>query len=341
MPSPRTTELKVGIFVLVCLVIGGFLIMKFGKTGAWGEKTYEIIAVFPNANGIIKDAAVLYAGIPIGKVRDIRLDGAGLLKVRVTLAIHEGVAIRQDAKFIINQSGLLGDRYVDVVPQGTSLETLAPGAEVEGTTSVDLSEAIRSVVEVLHQAAVTIERVDKAIARVDEIVLSTQSLNHVALTLANLDTTTSNTVHLTAELHAAVTENRQRIETLMNSLAGASVSVSNTVARFGDASENVVRASKRVDDLVADNEKNIQVAARNVADSAQHLNSILTKLEKGEGTAGKLLVDPTLHDELVRLVENWRKYGLLYKEGDRKPKPATTTPQKSVPITPTRPADKK
>jgi len=32
-----------------------------------------------------------------------------------------------------------------------------------------------------------------------------------------------------------------------------------------------------------------------------------------------LLVDPTLHDEFVHLVQNWRKYGLLYKEGNRAP----------------------
>ncbi len=312
MAQQRFAGVKVGVFVIVCLVVVTGMILKFGKYERLAAKTYEIIVVFPNVGGIVKDASVLYGGITVGKVRDITLDQEGLLKVNVKLAIFEGVRIRKDSKFVINQSGLLGDRYIDVVPQSATAEPIKPGEMVEGTTSVDLSEAIRGVVDVLHQAAGTIERVDRAVQRIDETVLSRQSLEHIESALANIDTTSSNAIGLTLSLRGVIDENRDKVD--------------NTLAKFSDAADNLNQTSKDInqvvknfDQLVAANQDDIRAATKNLAASAERLNTVMARLERGEGTAGKILVDPTLHDEIVKLVQNWRKYGILYKEGTKKP----------------------
>ncbi|HUK83912.1 MAG TPA: MlaD family protein [Verrucomicrobiae bacterium] len=314
MAQQRSIELRVGIFVLLCLVVIGGLIIKFGKLERFSAKTYDITVVFPNVGGIVRDANVMYAGIPVGKVREIRLTENGSLKVKVTLAIYEGYQIRKDAKFVINQSGLLGDRYIDVIPQGATAPPIKPGETVEGSSSVDLTEAIRGVVDVLHQAAGTIARIDdvvrrtdEAVKRIDDFVLSTQSLTHISSTFANIDETTSNAVAFTVSLRAVVDDSRSTL--------------SNTMTQLSLAADNIGMASKRVEDLVAGNQDKINDAVRNAKESTQRLNDILEKLQHGEGTAGKLIVDPTLHDELVKLVRNWREYGILYKEGpsrDRK-----------------------
>ena len=324
MAQQRSTEIKVGIFVLVCLIVIAGMIIRFGKYTRLAEKTYDITVVFPNVGGIVKEASVLYGGITVGKVRDITLDQEGLLKVRVKLSIYEGVKIRKDARFVVNQSGLLGDRYIDIIPTSATAELIKPGEVVEGATSVDLSEAIRSVVDVLKQAAGTIDRVDKAIARIDETVLSRPSLDHISTAMANVDSATSNTVALTLSLRSVVEDNR--------------VKVNDALDKFADASKNVDTVTKRVDDVVQANQNDIRTATKNLAESTERLNSILAKLESGQGTAGKLLVDPTLHDEIVHLVQNWRRYGLLYKEGTRRP-PATMEPERrgKVPV-PARPA---
>jgi len=299
----RSVEIRVGIFVAVCLALLAGLIWKFGKYEPITRNAYEITVVFPNVGGIVKDASVLYGGIVVGKVRDIRLDQEGLLKVDVKLAIFDNVRIRQDAKFVINQSGLLGDRYVDVIPQGGTAEFLKPGAVVQGSSSVDLSEAIRGVVDVLHQAAGTIERVDKAIQRIDETVLSRKTLEHASASIAHIDAAASNTVALTMSVRDVVDENRGKVD--------------NTLTKFSDAADNFNKTSKNVDELVAANQDDIRATTKNLAESTERLNLILGRLERGEGTAGKLLVDPTLHDEIVKLVQNWRRYGILYKEGNK------------------------
>jgi phospholipid/cholesterol/gamma-HCH transport system substrate-binding protein len=167
-------------------------------------------------------------------------------------------------------------------------------------------------VDVLQQAAGTIARVDNAIKRIDETVLSTQSLGHVTAALANVEATTSNAVEFAASLRGVVEDSRDEVQ-------GA-------VSSFSDASGNLNLASKRVDDLISTNQDDIRLAVKNLAASTERLNTILARLEKGEGTAGRLLVDPTLHDEIVRLVQNWREHGLLYKEGPKRDAKRGATP---------------
>ncbi|MGA2604506.1 MAG: MlaD family protein [Verrucomicrobiia bacterium] len=303
MAQKRSVEIRVGMFFAVCLAMLAALIWKFGKYQPLSRNGYEINVVFSSVGGIVEDASVLYAGIKVGNVRAITLNQREELKVIVKLSILNGVKIRKDAKFVINQSGLLGDRYVDIVPQSATAEFLKPGDSVEGSSSLDLSEAIHGVVDVLHQAAGTIERVDKAIQRIDETVLSRPSLEHIDSALVNIDTVSSNAVGLMVSLRGVVDDSRGKVDS--------------TLTRFSDAAENLKQASSNIDQVVIANQGDIHTAAKNLAESAARLDNILARLEKGEGTAGKLLVDPTLHDEIVHLVQNWRKYGLLYKEGNR------------------------
>ena len=300
MAQYRSTEIKVGIFVLVCMVLAAGMILEFGKYERLGKKSYEITVIFPQAGGIVKKASVLLAGIPVGQVRDIYLAEDHVVRAHLKLSIYEGVTIRKDAKFVINQSGLLGDRYIDVIPQSVRAAPLKPGDTVEGSSSVDLTEAIRGVVDVLQQAATTIKRVDNAIKRVDETVLNQESLDHVRLSLANIDVTSSNAAALTLGLSAA---------------------------------------AKRVDNLVLNNQDDVRTATKNLAESAHRLNALLEKTEKGEGTIGKLIVDTTLHDEVLRLVQNWRYHGLLYKEPQRKDLSGDEPRRGTVPV-PARPATK-
>jgi phospholipid/cholesterol/gamma-HCH transport system substrate-binding protein len=321
----RSVEVRVGIFVLVSLVVVAGLIIRFGKYTRGLDSTYEITVVFPNVGGIVRDAKVLYAGIPVGKVKQIRLAEAERLQVHVVLELFEGVVIREDAQFVINQSGLLGDRYVDVIPGSVTAAPIRPGQQVQGASSVDLTEAIRHVVDVLKAAAGTIERVDKAIQRIDETVLSQQTLDHVRGALANVDAASTNAVVLLADLRQVIAENR--------------ASITNALANLQQASSNLTTSTQRLDDIVAANHDEVALVMSNLVASTERVEGLLARFDSGEGTIGKLITDPTLYDEVVRLVQNWRRFGLLYKEGRAAgpPPPGTEKRGGRVPV-PARPA---
>ena len=273
MAQKRSVEIRVGSVLRRLSGDAGALVWEFGKYQPLTRHTYDIDVVFSSVGGIVQDASVLYGGIKVGSVRSIALDQTGELKVIVKLSIQEGVKIRKDAKFVINQSGLLGDRDVDIVPVSATAEFLKPGDSVAGSTSMDLTEAIHSVVDVLHQAAGTIERVDKAIQRIDETVLSRQSLDHIDSALVNIDTVSSNAIGLTVSLRGVVDDSRGKVDA--------------TLSRFSDAADNLKQASSNIDQVVIVNQDDIHAAAKNLAESTARLNDILARLEKGEGDGGQ------------------------------------------------------
>ncbi|MCX7915359.1 MAG: hypothetical protein N3A53_03525, partial [Verrucomicrobiae bacterium] len=203
------------------------------------------------------------------------------------------------------------------------------GDVVLGHSSVDLTEAIRHVVDVLKAAAGTIERVDKAIKRIDETVLSPTTLGHVKGALANIDTATTNVVLMVGDLRELVNQNRQAIHA--------------TLAGFQASATNLTAATMRLDEILRANQDEVATTMSNLVASTERIEGLLARFERGEGTVGKLMTDPTLYDEVVRLVQNWRRFGLLYKEAtrDRQPRPAPAPGLESrggrVPV-PARPA---
>jgi phospholipid/cholesterol/gamma-HCH transport system substrate-binding protein len=302
MTSQKSVDVKVGIFVLICLVIAAGLIIRFGKYGRLGADAYTITAVFNNVGGIVRDSSVLYAGIPVGRVREIHLDTTKELKVFLTLAIREGVKIRADSRFVIAQSGLLGDRFIDIVPGSPDAPSLEPGAVVTGESTADVNEALRSAVQLLSQFGQTLDRADKAVKRVTETVLSQETLDHAQSALVNLDAAATNAAVFTLRLQQIADENREAI--------------SLSLQKFSSAAENLQASAEEIRQMLAESRQPIQNAAL-------RLDEILTKIEQGQGTVGKLVVDPSLHDELLQLIEGWRRHGIFYKAGGR-PRRAVT-----------------
>src|SRR5881227_1180102 len=130
----RGLEFKVGIFVFAGLAMLGALVVQFGRLGE-GFKTYYPLTIrFSDASGLLKGTDVLLAGARIGKVAG----GPKLLRegdgVAVPLKIYDYIKIPEGTKFTVGSSGLLGDRFVNVIiPSGQPKGYLPPNAFVNGT----------------------------------------------------------------------------------------------------------------------------------------------------------------------------------------------------------------
>src|SRR5436309_4758927 len=123
----RGLEFKVGAFVFVGLAMLGALVVQFGRLGE-GLKTYYPLTVrFTDASGLLKGSDVLLAGAKIGKVSGGPRMVSGSQGVDVPLKIYEHIKIPEASKFTVGSSGLLGDRFVNVVmPPAHPKSFLAP-----------------------------------------------------------------------------------------------------------------------------------------------------------------------------------------------------------------------
>ena len=135
-------ELIVGVFVLVGIAALTYLAVKLGKLEViGGGNNLEIRAEFDSVAGLKDGATVEIAGVQIGQVKKIGLNGDGERAV-VSLSLTPGVKLYGDAIASIKTRGLIGDKYVSISPGGSQKE-LPPGGKIRETESgIDFEKAI-------------------------------------------------------------------------------------------------------------------------------------------------------------------------------------------------------
>ena len=135
----KTIETLVGFFVLLGMVGLVFLALKAANLGSvGGGDTYTLTAAFDNIGGLKVRAPVRTAGVTVGRITAIKLDGKTFQGV-VTLNIDGHYLFPKDSAAKILTSGLLGDQYVGIEPGGDD-KNLNPGDNVAQTQSAVVLE---------------------------------------------------------------------------------------------------------------------------------------------------------------------------------------------------------
>ncbi|MDX1776102.1 MAG: outer membrane lipid asymmetry maintenance protein MlaD [Desulfobulbales bacterium] len=136
-----TTEFIVGLFMLAGFLAFAYLSSQMGEFSIFSlEKNYQLEAEFDNVSGLKVGATVEIAGVTIGKVSAISLQGQDL--ARVIILINSGVEITADAIASIRTQGLIGDKYIKII-QGGDEEKLTDGGVIFDTeSSIDIEELV-------------------------------------------------------------------------------------------------------------------------------------------------------------------------------------------------------
>ena len=136
-------ETLVGIFVLLGLLCVGYLTIKLGRMEMISSEGYRLHARFSSVSGLRVGADVEIAGVPVGKVVSIELPrGASVAEAVVSLRLQEDLRLSEDSMAAIKTSGLIGDKYVNIVPGGASA-TIEHGGEISETQSaVDIESLL-------------------------------------------------------------------------------------------------------------------------------------------------------------------------------------------------------
>ena len=133
-------ELIVGLFVLIGIIALSYISIKLGKMEWVGGGGYQVTAVFPSVAGLKVGAMVEIAGVEVGRVKSLNLDED--YQARVVLDINSGVDLQDDSIASIKTKGLLGEKYVEIVPGGAD-EIIENGGKIQDTEPpIDLEELI-------------------------------------------------------------------------------------------------------------------------------------------------------------------------------------------------------
>jgi len=282
-------ELKVGIFVMICLGLLVGLLLQFSKGTTLFRKTYSIILNTPNVGGLRPRAGVLLSGVQVGTVSDIKL-APDSTNVSVTLKIYREFVIRDKARFEIEQSGFLGDQFVAVYPEGNEGTPLADGATAQVDPPFNMLGVARSVAGFVKRIDDTARNLNEAINDVRRSVLNQQTLTNLTYTIQTLQQVSQSAAVVVSNLDALVRTDAEPV--------GAVISNLNT---FSIQLETLAQSAQN---LLDTNRPQITLTINNLETSTAMLTNLLTDTAHSKGLAGALLYDETLSSNVYSLVSN-------------------------------------
>ena len=327
MSEPRL-QTKVGLFLLIGLGLIALLVLNFSQGTSIFTSTYEIRMKVASVSGLKEKAAVLLSGVQIGAVKSIGL-ATDSRTVLVTLRILRRYQVRDDARFVIEQIGLLGDQFIAIYPGEARGAVLPDQAEVQGREPFNLQQVARSASDLITNFNTAAAVVSEAVRR-----LTAQVLDHD--TLSNLSATVSG-ARLASERATAFVE---RLDRLVNSNAlPLTVGVSNIVS----FSERLERVAIHLDETIITNRVGVRGVVTNFQELSASLRKLVDKVDSGVGVAGSLFADTNLQfqlqvtmtnvvlltSNLTLFGSNLNEHGLLYKPRHPRPNSATIYPGRS------------
>ena len=306
-------ELKAGVFVLIGLVFIAMMAFKFGRLGqGLFQQYYAITVTFPSADGLIKNSDVQLAGARIGYVADKPVIAAGGSGVTLPLEILSGVKIPRETTFEVGQSGLLGDRFVQITPKAKPdfdaetfdpndpKQVLASGTTVEGSPPTGMLNKLQGPQgdALFDKLASEVQELKDVTDKVNNGILSAQNEKNITETFANLEGTTERFSAVSKDLNGVVLDAKTTIDS--------------------------AKATLGTVDSGADDVRSAIGTAQKALESVQ---TLLARAQTGAGPIATLLNDRQISENLKVLVANLREHGILfYKNRTEPPAAAAVSP---------------
>lgn len=276
-------ELKTAFFIIGCILvfIFGFSYLK-GSSLLSKEKVVH--ALYNDVEGLVVGANVTISGMNVGKVRAIDFD-ENYDKIKVTFTLREDLAFSNQSVAQLYEAGLIGGKAIAILPKYNS----AAGIVVDN--DVLPSEVKPGLTELINQQIAPLQ--DK----IEGLLTSADSLFAGVSNVMNYDT--QNNLKATLEGLAATVDNINSLSSSVNRIIEANEKgFTSTLNNLDDVSQNL---SQLTDSL---NQMPLTATVKNFEATSAQLKKIIDGLESGEGSAGQLLNDRVLYDNLVNSSES-------------------------------------
>jgi phospholipid/cholesterol/gamma-HCH transport system substrate-binding protein len=298
-----TQGVKVAVFVVVLSVAGLFIYRMVAKDTRPGG-TYSVYTHLDDASGLVPKSRVKIAGIAVGYIDAITLDGG---RAKVKLVLDKDVDLHENGFAAKRTTSLLGEYNLVIVPGTPETPKIPDGGHINavnaaGTDKImaDLAVIAEKVKDVATQAAGAfgteeggrqMKEVLKNLAEVSKEINETVKENRIAVktSIANVERITNVAV--------------PKINSILTNVEGASGDLRQILAaQKGEPTPGSGAADAR--ETLA----NVREASQNLKTTLEHTESIMARIDRGEGTIGRLSKDRTLIDEVEGVAGDLREF---------------------------------
>lgn len=284
-------EARAGAIAIVA--IGGFIyLFQFmkGKNIFSMDNTYY--AKFENVEGLAASSPVSVNGLKVGQVDAIipNIDKQGKIHFVVKLMVNKKYNFSNQSTVEIFQPSFMGAKEMKInlaygVPLAKSGDTLKGSYEISLLTNLGAQ-----VGPVKDQIQGALKRIDSLANNVNKIV-DEQNRAEIKALLANLNRTVASFETTSKQTNALLAHNDPKLQKVLDNADLATISAKNTIDKFGNVAENI-------------DTKSLNQTIEKLGNATDNLNKIISGIQKGEGSLGKLAKDDELYQNLNKTIES-------------------------------------
>jgi phospholipid/cholesterol/gamma-HCH transport system substrate-binding protein len=302
MAARGTQAFKVGLFVALSGA-AAFGIYRYVSPEVSGAGTYVVHAYIHDATGLATRSRVTIAGIPVGTLDAIKLENG---QARLDVKVKSDLDLYQNATLGKKSTSLLGESVVVLTPGTPDRTRLHDGDEIRvvvtETTPSDIMEEVKEIADSIRAVA----------AQLAASIGTEQGGQNIKAILQNV-------AEATDALNRTIRENRELVhETILN----VEQITGNANPQIAKILENVRVVTEDVRQLLAaanqskegqkgelrDTIEHLDQSSKNLQSTLEHADSIAGRIDRGEGTVGKLTKDDALVNEVQGVAEGVNDY---------------------------------
>lgn len=279
---------------LIAAVVVGY---RFISRSTGTEGGYDVYAYMPDMTGVAPHSRVMISGIQVGVVKRIWLEDG---KARVDIRMRPDVPLYENAAIGKRATSLIGEQYIVLTPGTELTRKLEHGDQIKNyIEEPDIQSLQNQVSDILKDVKTVTESLKNTVG-------SNQGQEQIAAILKNL-------AEVTEQLNATVKENREAVKGTLNNVQAITGDARPQVAAILEnvkvVSQDVRGLLQRGDDLgakpgeIRTTLERIDRASSSLESALGHADNIAARIDRGEGTVGRLTKDETLINEIESTVE--------------------------------------
>lgn len=315
MRKEKVNTFKLGLFVTAAVLIFVVAIYFIGNDQNLFQPTFQLQAVFQNAEGLKPGNNVHYAGIDAGTVKKILITSDSTITVVMSLHREMKDYIKKDAIASIGSDGLVGNKILNISPARGNGN--APLVEDQDFISTYSRIATDDMLEVLGKTNENIalfslqllkisEKINKGTGTMNMLLQDEALAEDLRQSVRNLKYTTSSLRQLGSNMQEIVSEMESGNGLLHSLLYDTTV-----MEGINGATDQLAGI---IEEDISPILSELEASSGNIAASSASVRSILESIQSGEGTIGSLVRDTSMEMDLKRTLANIQESSERFKE---------------------------